>query len=729
MINILRNYILIAISLCCSSIAFSQWKQLDYSGGYTFKNIKINQHIFTKTYGGIYKSLDSGNTWLNTNNDTILNLFNVPSFSALGSNPDMFTYDNVLYCSYENILLKSIDEGSSWTKVALSPNLKFIKYYYLNGKLLAFTGSEDQKTYELANNKWVYKSHSSNYRKFFQSDSTSIYNFNLYSPQQGLYKSINGIDFFQVTLNGIPKNDSLWNGSYYHYWYHISDINKIGNFNFLIANDSLVFVSNNDGSWHRTNTGLPSKINFIHYLKVVRNSVFVRFSTPQSEDEIYQSDNYGQTWYKSNYNAFTDNVKFDRRIVCPSNNGVLISDDSGITWTISNSGLYSTYIYTMKASGNSLFAVDYDKGSLLLSKDHGNTWVIPKGLPNFGALNYSDLTLFKNRGFIAAGKYVYNTVDTGENWSILEFPQNMYYVENVSLFENKTSIFRVSDSNSNKHIYKTNNYIDYEIIDSTLPLPVELISGIVLHENLMYAWSYVNSEIYVSSDSGLTWSIDNNGLPTSSRLKYNTLEVVEGKLMLSVFDELYHLPPRLYIKESSTWVRKACKGIHSSMLSLEIIGRNNFLYTADFFTKSVFFSLDFGENWIKLDTIGLASSVSITYFALAVTDKGIFIGTHNNGMWYHGSINTNQDVRLAVDNSDLENRIKIFPNPANTSISIDASIKLNSPYKIYNTQGKLVQHGVFLNPINIEHLTEGTYIVQFLLENKTQAFGKLIIEK
>ena len=728
MFNILRKYTIVAIAVCWASISYSQWKQLDYTGGFTFKVIKINQHIFTQTHGGIYKSVDSGNTWLSINMDTVLALFNAPNFTRLGSNPDMFTYDDVLYYSYNNILLKSIDEGNSWTKASLSQNLKFIKYFNLNNKLIAYTGSVDQKIYELINNTWVFKSHSTNYQKFFQGDSSAIYNYNHYSPQQGLYKSVNGIDFFQVTLNGVPKNDSLWNGIYFHYWYNIFDLKKIKNFNFLIANDSLVFVSNNDGSWRRTNNGLPSKINFIHYLKVVRNAVFVRFRTLQSEDEIYQSDDYGQSWYKSTYNAFTDNVKFDKRIVCPSNNGVLVSNDSGLTWNTSQIGIYSPYIYTMKASGNSLFAVDFFKGSLLLSKNHGKNWVIPKGLPNLGVLNYSDLSMFKNRGFITSGNYVYSTVDTGENWSLLNLPQNLNYVGGISLNENHSAFFYALDSNSNKHIYKTADFIDFEKIDSTLPLSVDLINGIVLHENLMYAWSYVNSKIYVSSDSGLTWSIESAGLPTSSRLKYNWLEVIEGRLILSVFDELYQLPPRLYIKESGNWIRKACKGITSSLFSLEIVGKDNFLYTADFFSKTVFFSPDFGENWIKVDTIGLASSVSITYFALAVTDDGLFIGTHNSGIWKHERINTNQDYLLAVGFNDSEMGIKIFPNPAKDIIQFEHSAKVLS-YRITDLSGKLLMADQYITSgINIEQLTSGAYIVQALLENHSHAYGKLIVE-
>lgn len=73
--------------------------------------------------------------------------------------------------------------------------------------------------------------------------------------------------------------------------------------------------------------------------------------------------------------------------------------------------------------------------------------------------------------------------------------------------------------------------------------------------------------------------------------------------------------------------------------------------------------------------------------------------------------------------------IKIYPNPAKDKIQFEHIGKIIS-YRIADYSGKLLMSDNYLESgINIEHLANGAYIVQIMLENNTQAFGKLIVEK
>lgn len=63
------------------------------------------------------------------------------------------------------------------------------------------------------------------------------------------------------------------------------------------------------------------------------------------------------------------------------------------------------------------------------------------------------------------------------------------------------------------------------------------------------------------------------------------------------------------------------------------------------------------------------------------------------------------------------NHFNIYPNPAENVVYVDGDFKINSFYKIYNFQGKLVQSGELTNQINIEYLNEGLYHVQIENEN------------
>ncbi len=90
-----------------------------------------------------------------------------------------------------------------------------------------------------------------------------------------------------------------------------------------------------------------------------------------------------------------------------------------------------------------------------------------------------------------------------------------------------------------------------------------------------------------------------------------------------------------------------------------------------------------------------------------------------------------QGCQLVVINNIPISReeIKIYPNPAKDKIQFQHTGKIIS-YRIADYTGKLLLAGNYLDiGINVENLPNGVYIVQILLENKSQAFGKLIIEK
>ncbi len=85
---------------------------------------------------------------------------------------------------------------------------------------------------------------------------------------------------------------------------------------------------------------------------------------------------------------------------------------------------------------------------------------------------------------------------------------------------------------------------------------------------------------------------------------------------------------------------------------------------------------------------------------------------------------------VGIDNIPFSREeIKIYPNPAINNIQIKHSNKIIS-YRIADYTGKLLDTGNYVESgINITQLSPGSYIVQVLLDNKTQAFGKLIIQK
>lgn len=85
---------------------------------------------------------------------------------------------------------------------------------------------------------------------------------------------------------------------------------------------------------------------------------------------------------------------------------------------------------------------------------------------------------------------------------------------------------------------------------------------------------------------------------------------------------------------------------------------------------------------------------------------------------------------VGIDNIPFSREeIKIYPNPAKDKIQFRHSGEIIS-YRIADYSGKLLLAGNYLESgINIELLPSGAYVVQILLENKSQAFGKLVVWK
>jgi hypothetical protein len=94
-----------------------------------------------------------------------------------------------------------------------------------------------------------------------------------------------------------------------------------------------------------------------------------------------------------------------------------------------------------------------------------------------------------------------------------------------------------------------------------------------------------------------------------------------------------------------------------------------------------------------------------------------------------GCLYQNCITPTGVDNEEKKNQeLIIYPNPTKNFFKFRYSSKINS-YKILDYTGKIVLQGEYLEDgVNVELIPAGLYMVQILLENNKQVFGKLIKE-
>jgi hypothetical protein len=87
-------------------------------------------------------------------------------------------------------------------------------------------------------------------------------------------------------------------------------------------------------------------------------------------------------------------------------------------------------------------------------------------------------------------------------------------------------------------------------------------------------------------------------------------------------------------------------------------------------------------------------------------------------------INSNTSIKVA----EINNSISFYPNPSSEFINFNEQIGINSIYRIFDLQGKLLLSGYIQEktPVSIESLSSGKYFV--LIEQNQQFKAELLLK-
>lgn len=93
------------------------------------------------------------------------------------------------------------------------------------------------------------------------------------------------------------------------------------------------------------------------------------------------------------------------------------------------------------------------------------------------------------------------------------------------------------------------------------------------------------------------------------------------------------------------------------------------------------------------------------------------------------------DNMLSVKETNLPDKVQVYPNPASTYVQLDLALNANQlPVEItlWNTTGQLVKHlttNVSTPKIALDNLTDGQYIIQVITADQQQVTKKLVVSK
>ena len=423
----------------------------------------IGNNIFAGTMAcGVYLSNDSGATW-NSVNTGLPNNCNVTTLMVNG---------NDLYAGVDGSVFLSNNNGISWTVLGNSNLGSSIVGLAVSGTSL-FAGVSNGGVFRFTNNgtSWMpvnvglppYIRSLTNSGTYLFAGTMengvflSVNNGTSWMPiDEGLLSSFttvstlmaNGTDLFAGTDNGVfytNNNGATWTAlNTGLIATNVSSFAVSGTNIFAGTWGGGAFLSNDSGnSWIPVNSGLKS--NKIRAMAANGSSLFAGMNNNCCGNDtcLWLSTNNGISWTAANSGLASNNVtslavKGNYVFAGTGGAGVYMSTNNGSSWIPINSGFTygsGTYIYSLIASGNNLFAcTDYG----YVSFNNGTTWThlnVPSGVLSFATIGTS--------WFAGTINGVFRSIDSGASWTQVNSGLTNSYV--YSLTTNGSNLFAGTD--------------------------------------------------------------------------------------------------------------------------------------------------------------------------------------------------------------------------------------------------------------------------------------------
>ena len=431
---------------------------------------------------GVYRSTDRGDNWLSSSNYKNTTIFDL-TISDDGS---------IFATTGDDGVLKSTDRGVTWTQVNTGLDVRRIGNIIYNPITKDIFVSADIM-YDLDLYSKVYRSTNlgASWERINSgiSDDAGIYAF-AFNPNtgqiyvatdNGVYRSKNYPSFWERT-SGPPKN-------------HVSSLSVANNGDIWAItgeNKTLnnVYLSTNNGNtWVTKNNGLPDHVNSIA-INPVNDYLFINGS-----QGLFRSANRGDSWV-----MVTNDMNISSILITASggiylrSKGIYYSSDNGDTWTEKSNGLPDNTVKSLTLGRDgTLYAGIFLKG-LYCSTDGGDTW-LPSSNRTKG---YDTEITISDDGSIfvsTVSEGVSKSTDDGDTWT------------------------------------EVNNGLNVKHTGAIIYNPIT--KDIFVSAGVKYANSYKNTNIYRSTDLGLSWRLTNSGFSTNKDILSFAFNPITGQMYVA----------------------------------------------------------------------------------------------------------------------------------------------------------------------------------------------------
>jgi hypothetical protein len=185
--------------------------------------------------------------------------------------------------------------------------------------------------------------------------------------------------------------------------------------------------------------------------------------------------------------------------------GAFASMDNGDSWAIVASGLTNKSVKSLTTKGNNIFAGTYGNG-VFLSTDQGSSWTaVNTGLTNS---NINVLTTSGSNLFAGTNAGVFVSSDNGSNWSAINSGLTVTFVETIAT--NGTDIF--AGTFGGGVFLSSDNGKSWKPVNNGLSS--DSVSALAINGSNIYAGTN-SSGVFISTDNGSSWNALSSGLTNS----------------------------------------------------------------------------------------------------------------------------------------------------------------------------------------------------------------------
>jgi photosystem II stability/assembly factor-like uncharacterized protein len=641
------------------------WTYNNQEGVWMIDVSQSNPNIITAaTTDGIYRSMDAGDNWSQ--------IFNIEMATDLAVDPDN---PNRIIAAFGNLgseqrgIYRSLDGGSTWTQSEGIP--------------LVFQGKIQIDMFK-QNANILYASVGNGF--WFDDGAT------------WLCKS----EDFGATWSTLNITDySRWQG-----WF---------------AHDIAIHPTNSDivtpigiDIWNSTDGGLTVE---------QRTSGGVTLGTPQAGIPD------GGSNYSHSDHHFVIYHPTDPNIIYFANDGgIFKSEDGGFSYASMNGGMQTTQFYhgfVVSPLDENVALGGLQDNSTAIFRGDGNWSRAIGGDGSWAAVDPDDAAImYGSSQNLNARK----SVNSGSNWSTLPIPDN---------FDDPLFIapYAVAPSNGNvlyaagENIYKSENAgnvfdeLYNGFAEGTDPIfTIEIAPS---DENVAYfGTSPEGSQATVIStiDGGLTFQTNATTLPlrivNDFSVDANDPSIVYAVLSGFGSDHVFKSTDFGINWES---IDGNLPDVPTNCIQVDP-NDSDHLYVGN--DIAVYFSEDGGTTWDVIET-GVPSAMIAMDFAISPRDHKLWIATHGNGTYRTDLLST--PILSTTDvNDPLE--VNVYPNPAESTITIDFDNSQDIVATIYDLRGRtmLTETLGYQRTLNVETVESGEYIIQIAVDNDVVAIAKML---